>query len=85
MFLVILIILNLKNIKFGPYAHSIEILSQQIKEFQESYHVNTIGAEAILYNNLISDKVKETIEKYKIPILKSTSFVNSIDQRLCQV
>ena len=64
--------------KFGPYAHSIEILSQQIKEFQESYHVNTIGAEAILYNNLISDKVKETIEKYKIPILKSTSFVNSI-------
>ncbi|MBR5581229.1 MAG: macro domain-containing protein [Treponema sp.] len=64
--------------KFGPYAHSIEILSQQIKEFQESYHVNTVGAEAILYNNLISAKVKETVEKYKVAILKSTNFVNSI-------
>lgn len=65
--------------KFGPYAHSIEILSQQIKAFQESYNVNTAGAEGILYNNLISDSVKATVEKYNIPILKSTSFVNSID------
>ena len=65
--------------KFGPYAHSIEILSQQIKAFQESYHVTTVGAEEILYNNLISDSVKATVEKYKISILKSTSFVNSID------
>ena len=65
--------------KFGPYAHSIEILSQQIKAFQESYHVNTAGAEEILYNNLISDTVKTTVEKYKYPILKSTCFVNSID------
>lgn len=65
--------------KFGPYAHSIEILSQQIRAFQESYHVNTAGAEEILYNNLISDSVKVTIEKYKLSILKATSFVNSID------
>lgn len=65
--------------KFGPYAHSIEILSQQIKAFQESYHVNTIGAQKILYNNIISDSVKATVEKYKYPILQSTSFVNSIE------
>ena len=65
--------------KFGPYAHSVDILSQQIKAFQESYHVNTVGAEAILYNNLISDSVKATVEKYKLSILKSTSFVNSIN------
>lgn len=65
--------------KFGPYAHSIEILSQQIKAFQDAYHVNTAGAEGILYNNLISDSVKATVEKYKIPVLKSTNFVNSID------
>ena len=64
--------------KFGPYAHSIEILSQQIKAFQDSYHVNTVGAEEILYNNLISDSVKATVEKYKFAVLKSTSFVNSI-------
>lgn len=65
--------------KFGPYAHSIEILSQQIKAFQDSYHVNTVGAEEILYNNLISDSVKATVEKYKFAVLKSTSFVNSIE------
>lgn len=65
--------------KFGPYAHSVEILSQQIKAFQESYHVNTIGAQKILYNNIISDSVKSTVEKYKYPILQSTSFVNSIE------
>lgn len=65
--------------KFGPYAHSIEILSQQIKAFQESYHVNTVGAEAILYNNLISDSVKATVEKYNLPIQKAASFVNSIE------
>lgn len=65
--------------KFGPYAHSVEILSQQIKAFQESYHVNTAGAQEILYNNIISDSVKATVEKYKYPILQSTSFVNSIE------
>ena len=65
--------------KFGPYAHSIEILSQQIKAFQESYHVTTVGAEEILYNNIISKTVKETVEKYKYAVLKSTSFVNSIE------
>lgn len=65
--------------KFGPYAHSIEILSQQIKDFQDSYHVNTVGAEEILYNNIISDSVKATVEKYKLAVLQSTSFVNSIE------
>ena len=64
--------------KFGPYAHSIEILSQQIKAFQESYHVDTNGAEKNLYNNLISDSVKATVEKYDLVIKKSANFVNSI-------
>ena len=65
--------------KFGPYAHSVKILSQQIKAFQDAYHVNTVGAEEILYNNLISDSVKAIVEKYGPPAKKSTNFVNSID------
>lgn len=65
--------------KFGPYAHSIEILSQQIKAFQDSYHVTTKGAEEILYNNIISDSVKNTVEKYKQHVIQSTSFINSIE------
>lgn len=64
--------------KFGPYAHSIEILSKQIKAFQNSYHVTTAGAEEILYNNIISDTVKAAVEKYKYAVLQSSSFVNSI-------
>ena len=33
----------------------------------------------ILYNNLISDSVKATVEKYNLPIQKAASFVNSIE------
>lgn len=64
--------------KFGPYAHSIEILSKQIKAFQDTYQVSSSVAEAILYNRIISESVKSTVEKYKSAILQSASFVNSI-------
>lgn len=65
--------------KFGPYAHSIEILSKRIKEFQKSYGVETSEAEKILYDRIISDSVKETLKKYESAITKSANFVNSID------
>lgn len=65
--------------KFGPYAHSIEILSSQIKAFQNSYGVETNMAEKILYDRIISDSVKETLNKYESAITKSANFVNSIN------
>ena len=65
--------------KFGPYAHSIEILSKQIKAFQSSYGVETDEAERILYDRIISNSVIETLKKYESAILKSATFVNSID------
>lgn len=65
--------------KFGPYAHSIEILSQQIKAFQKSHNVQTSSAEKIIYNSIVSDSVEETLKKYEFAILKSAKFVNSID------
>lgn len=64
--------------KFGPYAHSIDILSGEIKTFEECHRVNTAAAWDILYRNQISNTVKATIEKYSTPILKAASFVNSI-------
>ncbi|MBO7126244.1 macro domain-containing protein [bacterium] len=64
--------------KHGPYDHNIEVLSQHIKDFQEIYNVNTDTAQKILYNNIISDSVKETIEKYTPVIKQATNFVNSI-------
>ena len=64
--------------KFGPYAHSIEILSQQIKAFQNSYKIKTDEAEKIIYSSIISNGVKETLKKYEFAIAKSANFVNSI-------
>lgn len=64
--------------KFGPYAHSIEILSNQIKAFQNSYGVETNMAEKILYDRIISDSVKDTLNKYESAIAKSANFINSI-------
>lgn len=64
--------------KHGPYDHDIEVLSQHIKDFQEIYNVNTDAAQKILYNNIISDSVKETVEKYTPAIKQATNFVNSI-------
>ena len=64
--------------KHGPYDHDIEILSQHIKDFQEIYGVDTATAQKILYNNIVSDSVKETIEKFTPAIHKATNFINSI-------
>jgi O-acetyl-ADP-ribose deacetylase (regulator of RNase III)/uncharacterized protein YwgA len=64
--------------KFGPYSHSIDIISTQIKDFQNIYGVSTNEAEKIALNNLISDSVLITLDNYKLPMLKATSLVNSI-------
>jgi O-acetyl-ADP-ribose deacetylase (regulator of RNase III) len=64
--------------KFGPYSHAIDIISNQIRDFQNIYGVSTSEAEKIALNNLISDNVLATINNYDIPMLKATSFTNSI-------
>jgi O-acetyl-ADP-ribose deacetylase (regulator of RNase III) len=64
--------------KFGPYSHSIDIISNQIKDFQNIYGVLTNEAEKIALNNSISDSVLNTINTYEIPLLKASNFVNSI-------
>jgi len=65
--------------KFGPYSHSIDIISNQIKDFQNIYNVSTLEAEKIALNHLISDSVLEIINNYKIPMSKAIDFVNSIE------
>jgi O-acetyl-ADP-ribose deacetylase (regulator of RNase III) len=64
--------------KFGPYSHSIDIISKQIKEFQDIYNVSTNDAEKIALNNIISNSVLTTIDTYEISMLKASNFVNSI-------
>ena len=54
-------------------------MTNKVKEGKLLYHVTALENEEILYNNLISDSIKATVEKYKFSVLKSTNFVNSID------
>lgn len=65
--------------KYGPYDHSIDIISKGIREFQQ-YHKtkSTEEAQKILYNKLISDSVNSTLKELFPHIQKSCNFVNSI-------
>lgn len=65
--------------KYGPYDHSIDIVSQRIREFQQ-YHgtKSTEEAKAILYNKLVSDSVNNAMEQLLPAIEKSCAFVNGI-------
>ncbi len=62
---------------YGPYSHSIEILSRNIKEFQQ-YHKFTT-AEAIQYTEqtLMSTKLKKELLNFSSSIEKAITLINS--------
>lgn len=65
--------------KYGPYAHSIEIISRNIREFQKYHNVkDTKEAYNILYTKLISKRTDTTIADFDISIQKACNFVNNI-------
>lgn len=68
---------NFKPQTFGPYAHSIEVLSKEIAEFQQYYKKNTEEAfeHAIKIN--ISTKVKHELENVDDYIKKAVTLVDS--------
>lgn len=68
---------NFKAQTFGPYAHSIEVLSKEIAEFQQYYKKNTEEAfeQAIKIN--ISSKVKNELENVDDFIKKAVLIVDS--------
>lgn len=70
---------NFKKYKYGPYDHSIDIISKNIREFQ-LYHgtKNTEEAKAILYAKIISENVENKLSHLTIPIKKACSYVNEI-------
>ena len=66
--------------KFGPYAHSIEVISRSIREFQKYYGTHsTEEAKDILYNKLISDSVETKLNSLLPYIIKACTFVNNIE------
>lgn len=66
--------------KYGPYSHSIDVISKKIREFQLYHKTKTTEeAKVILYNKLISDSVKKTLDELLPYIKKASSFVNNIE------
>lgn len=64
---------------FGPYAHSIDIISREIKEFQEFHNLNTEEAYSLALSRLISNSVENKLKKFESAINKAVSFINSVD------
>jgi O-acetyl-ADP-ribose deacetylase (regulator of RNase III) len=65
--------------KFGPYAHSIDIISRSIREYQNFYNLkSTIDTYAMVYKVLCSDKTTKTLDKLQPAIGKAANYVNNI-------
>jgi len=66
--------------KYGPYAHSIDILIREIKEFQDFHKLNTQNALSLAKNTLISDSIETKLQNFLPHIKRACTFINSIDQ-----
>lgn len=65
--------------KYGPYAHSIDIIARSIKEYQSYYSIdNSEDTYNLAYKVLCSEKVNNIIYDLSPSIIKATKFVNSI-------
>lgn len=70
---------NFSGYKYGPYDHSIDIISRNIREFQQYHNVkNTDEAYTILYNKLISKKLEMKLNTFEPYIKKACNYVNRI-------
>jgi O-acetyl-ADP-ribose deacetylase (regulator of RNase III)/uncharacterized protein YwgA len=64
--------------KFGPYAHSIDILTKDIKQFQDFYSVTTDEALNLARTTLISKSIEHKLKSLSNAIQEATNFVNEI-------
>jgi len=64
--------------KYGPYSHSIDILAKDIKEYQDHHGINTDRAIEISYQQLVSQKTNDKLDRFSDSIEKSTKIVNAI-------
>ena len=61
---------------YGPYSHSIDIISKDIKEFQEFHQYNTEEALKYAYNTLISKSVEQKLNDFLVPLQQATNLIN---------
>jgi len=69
---------NFSKNQYGPYAYAIEILSKDIKEFQDFYNVNTAEALSLAKTMLISESVEQKLNSLNQAIHEATVFVNEV-------
>lgn len=70
---------HFEKYKFGPYDHSIDIISKNIKEFQLYHNTKeTSEAKKILYNKIISEHISNKFAELTSPIGLACSYVNQI-------
>lgn len=65
--------------KFGPYAHSVSILSKEINEFQKFHNTkSTQDAYVIALNTCISNHIEKKMNSMSSAINKAIEFVNNV-------
>lgn len=65
---------------FGPYAHSIDILSRDIREYQKYHNVTTEKAIEKSYQVLISKNFNSKMNNFTFSFEKTIDFVNGINE-----
>lgn len=65
-----------KKHKYGPYSHSIDVISRNIKAYQSFHEKNSEEAKAILYKKIISSTVDEKLNSLLPYIELACKFVN---------
>ncbi|MCL1475165.1 macro domain-containing protein [Argonema antarcticum] len=65
--------------KYGPYAHSIDILSREVKQFQEFYKVNTEEGLKLAKTIIVSKSIEQKIKSLSSSIELATKLVNQVN------
>ena len=67
--------------KYGPYSHSVDIVSRDIREYQKYYGIDkSLDTFNQIYQVICSDKVNKKIELILPNVEKATTYVNKIEE-----
>lgn len=64
---------------YGPYAHSIEILSREIKAYQDYFGFSTLEAQQHALRTLTSEKLEKRLPRLRSAAKLASEIVNSLE------
>lgn len=67
-----------KAYNYGPYNHSLDVLSREIKEYQQYYNFSTEEAFEQAQKTLMSESIMDKLKKYTKPTINAIDFLNEI-------